>query len=71
MKKIRRQERIYIVLVRIQIILENSTRKLGINLSIENGYIVFIDDDNIIFPNYLSTFNKNIETQQMFILILK
>jgi len=71
LKKIRRQERIYIVLVRIQIILENSTRKLGINLSIENGYIVFIDDDNIIFPNYLSTFNKNIETQQMFILILK
>ena len=32
----------------------NSTRKLGINLSIENGYIVFIDDDNIIFPLIIS-----------------
>ena len=39
----------------------NSPRKLGINLSTENGYIVFVDDDNIIFPNYLSTFNKNIQ----------
>ena len=36
----------------------NSPRKLGIESSNENGYIVFVDDDNIIFPNYLSTFKK-------------
>ena len=38
----------------------NTPRQYGISLSNEEN-IVFVDDDNVIFPNFLFTFNKFIE----------
>jgi|TARA_B110001450_G_scaffold195282_1_gene183632 glycosyltransferase involved in cell wall biosynthesis len=39
----------------------NSPRTLGIKMASQESYIVFIDDDNVIFPDYLSSFAKNIQ----------
>jgi len=37
----------------------NTPRQKAISLA-DSGYIVFIDDDNVVFPNYLDTFFKAI-----------
>lgn len=45
----------------------NSPRQLGIELA-DSDFIVFVDDDNVIFPNYLSVFasqNKDLSICQI------